>query len=291
MSGLWLRLYTECLNDPKVQKLPGDIFKTWINILCLAKETDACGDLPDTSDMAFILRMDERTLMKHLEALNTAGLLEGDGFLAVHGWMKRQPRNDSDPTNVDRQRRYREKSRENSNGKSNALRNAPVTEDRNALRNGEVTPLEKSREELEERREHTPQARDDFDPPDDFDPVPQNGVRVIPFRSDSPGKVDELFAAIRNAFQSKNLNWGRPDKQVEAIHRLCALIRQKHPADAMAGAAHAVTTYWNLTETQDKFWGRQPFTPEGLLSLWDRVIKQIRQDSGDVEPEWMRGMV
>ena len=34
---LWLRLYTEALHDPKVQRLPAKTFKGWINLLMLAK--------------------------------------------------------------------------------------------------------------------------------------------------------------------------------------------------------------------------------------------------------------
>jgi hypothetical protein len=116
-------------------------------------------------------------------------------------------------------------------------------------------------------------------------------VRVIPFRMQPSSQADELFSGIRNAFQSRNPSWAKPDQQVLAIERLCALLRQIHPADPMSGANHVISAYLSLTETTDKFWGRQPFTPAGLLSLWDRVIKQLRQSVGDVEPEWMRGMV
>jgi hypothetical protein len=40
----WLRLYSDVGSDPKVQRLPGDKFKAWINLLCVASQHD--GILP-----------------------------------------------------------------------------------------------------------------------------------------------------------------------------------------------------------------------------------------------------
>ena len=34
----WFRLYNDVINDPKVQRLDGETFKAWINILCLASK-------------------------------------------------------------------------------------------------------------------------------------------------------------------------------------------------------------------------------------------------------------
>ena len=48
---MWFRFYAEALNDPKVQRLDGETFKGWVNLLCLAKAHD--GTLPDIPDIAF----------------------------------------------------------------------------------------------------------------------------------------------------------------------------------------------------------------------------------------------
>ena len=52
----WFRFYTESLEDPKVQKLDGETYKVWVNLLCLAAKND--GKLPSVQDIAFALRMD-----------------------------------------------------------------------------------------------------------------------------------------------------------------------------------------------------------------------------------------
>ena len=54
-SDPWFRFYVRTLNNPKVQRLPGNIFKGWLNLLCLAKETD--GSLPPVEDISFRLRL------------------------------------------------------------------------------------------------------------------------------------------------------------------------------------------------------------------------------------------
>jgi len=34
--GGWFRFYNDALDNPKVQLLPSDLFKTWVNLLCIA---------------------------------------------------------------------------------------------------------------------------------------------------------------------------------------------------------------------------------------------------------------
>ena len=36
----WFRFYGDALNDPKVQMLPPETFKSWVNVLCLASQND-----------------------------------------------------------------------------------------------------------------------------------------------------------------------------------------------------------------------------------------------------------
>lgn len=92
----WFRLYHDLIDDPKVQRLPGDTFKFWINCLCLASRSEERGTIAlDMSGIAFALRVDDDTAKAHVAALITAGLLEPNGAgLAVHNWGGRQYRSD-----------------------------------------------------------------------------------------------------------------------------------------------------------------------------------------------------
>lgn len=112
MAGLWLRLYTETLNDPKVQRLSGDLFKSWINLLCIAKEHNKAGQLPHVEDLAFMLRVTRDNAVTVTEELVKNGFLCGDGddgVFYIHGWEKRQFVSDNDPTAIERKRRQRNK--------------------------------------------------------------------------------------------------------------------------------------------------------------------------------------
>lgn len=106
---LWLRLYTEVLDDPKVQRLEPVLFKTWINILLAVKKNGKNGAVPPLTDCAFYLRLSEGETRQRLEDLHAANLLDadGDGYV-VHDWNGRQYESDEDSTNAERQRRFRE---------------------------------------------------------------------------------------------------------------------------------------------------------------------------------------
>lgn len=108
----WFRFYDEALNDPKVQMLPADDFRSWVNLLCLASKND--GKLPDVAAMAFALRVTENAIETIIERLSNAGLIDkvnggANGYhYAPHGWSKRQYKSD---TSNERVKRHREKSR------------------------------------------------------------------------------------------------------------------------------------------------------------------------------------
>ena len=117
-KGRWFRVYTEIVNDPKVQKLAPHLFKTWINLLALAAEND--GKLPAIDDIAFKLRMSPKDADGHVCELIDLGLIDisPDRSLSPHNWYTRQYRWDgADPTAADRMRRMRKRRRErNCNG-------------------------------------------------------------------------------------------------------------------------------------------------------------------------------
>ncbi len=114
----WFRMYAEVVDDPKVQMLPPDLFKSWVNILCLACRNN--GILPPVDQLAFSLRCDEAHALAVVERLTSAGLIDrlaggSDGVRnAPHGWSKRQYKSD---TSTERVKRFRA-----------VARNAPETE-------------------------------------------------------------------------------------------------------------------------------------------------------------------
>lgn len=101
----WFRLYDEMLDDPKVQRLAPHLFKTWVNLLCLASKEN--GKLPSNDDIAFRLRISVQDAAQQVEDLILAELIDLDpkGGRFPHGWEARQYASD---TSAERMRKHRE---------------------------------------------------------------------------------------------------------------------------------------------------------------------------------------
>lgn len=101
----WFRLDDDVVNDPKVQCLPGDLFKAWINLLCLTSKGG--GNLPDMGGIAFGLRVNETKAAAIIETLRAANLVDEDETgMRPHNWNGRQHRSD---VSTERVKRFRER--------------------------------------------------------------------------------------------------------------------------------------------------------------------------------------
>lgn len=108
----WFRFYDEVLDDPKVQRLPPDLFKTWVNLLCVASKEG--GEIPSNpTDLAFRLRMVEAKMRSQIQTLIEAGLIdqvsEPNCSMKPHNWDGRQYESDS---SAERMRRHRQRKRD-----------------------------------------------------------------------------------------------------------------------------------------------------------------------------------
>lgn len=103
----WFRMYAEVLDDPKVQRLSGDDFKGWVNLLCLTAKHD--GVLPNLEDIAFALRIDLKRAQKLVDRLIAAVLIVPEGSaIKPNKWDQRQYKSD---VSTDRVKRFRERSK------------------------------------------------------------------------------------------------------------------------------------------------------------------------------------
>jgi predicted transcriptional regulator len=108
----WFRFYDDALNSPKVQRLDGETFKVWVNLLCLASQNG--GKLPHVDDIAFSLRMTQDAALTVVERLLNGGLIDkasggANGYTyAPHNWSERQYKSD---TSTDRVKRFRKRSK------------------------------------------------------------------------------------------------------------------------------------------------------------------------------------
>ena len=131
MSNPWFRMYVDFLTDSKMISIAFEDQRHFIGILALKSS----GILDQQSSDAMMNRIvsqrlwiDHSLILDVKKRLIDAGLID-DKWQPL-AWEKRQRKSDLDPTKAERQQRYREK---------------------NALRNGSVTGLDKIR--IEEIRE------------------------------------------------------------------------------------------------------------------------------------------
>lgn len=130
----WFRMYSDFLSDPKMISLAFEDQRHFIGLLALKSE----GVLDQDCDLQILDRIVAQKLWLDFASISDVKRRLVDATLIDVNWQplawnKRQMKSDIDPTNADRQRRYRE------NKKSN--------DDSNALRNGTVTPTDKIRKE------------------------------------------------------------------------------------------------------------------------------------------------
>lgn len=109
MAHYWCRLYAEMLHDPKIQKLPCESFKAWINALCLATEKNEGGNLGTLEEIAFAFHVTVETVSSAFHPLLDLGLIETDGeTFHIPKFQKRQYKSDS---STERVRKHRKRSK------------------------------------------------------------------------------------------------------------------------------------------------------------------------------------
>lgn len=109
----WFRFWNSTLDNPKVQRLTGDEFKLWINLLCIAsKMRSKAGKpaLPSNADIAFSLRLSPSMTEDFISRLIEADLLSVDmqGNVTPKDWDQWQAPSDHDKSR-DRMSRMRER--------------------------------------------------------------------------------------------------------------------------------------------------------------------------------------
>lgn len=148
----WFRFYSEALDDPKVQRLAGELFKGWVNLLCLANRGKPRGMLPELGDIAFALRLSEAQARKLVDELVRHGLLDNhDGLLVPHGWAVRQQHSDTAESAAERKRRQRDRERKSrgchSDGHGDGHGDVTVQKQIQKQRREETTAAADAREE------------------------------------------------------------------------------------------------------------------------------------------------
>jgi hypothetical protein len=89
----WFRSYDDALDDPKVQRLPGELFKAWFNLMCVSSKND--GKPFSIEEIEFRLRLTPAKAKSVADKFVETGLLDPVGGRYIsHNWDRRQYKSD-----------------------------------------------------------------------------------------------------------------------------------------------------------------------------------------------------
>ena len=106
MTDYWIKLYIEILDDPKMATLPDKLWRRTIELFLCAGRLHQNGQLPDTKQLAWMMRIPTDELDLDLRQIAMTGIIEQTqtGWLILK-FAKRQ----APVTDVERQRYHRDR--------------------------------------------------------------------------------------------------------------------------------------------------------------------------------------
>lgn len=92
----WFRFYHEAYRNPKVQEMRPELFKFWVNFLCVASESEERGRVASEGHLKLALGLTKPTTKRYVSELEALSLLHRDdqGGLRPHDWDDLQPDSD-----------------------------------------------------------------------------------------------------------------------------------------------------------------------------------------------------
>jgi uncharacterized protein YdaU (DUF1376 family) len=99
-------------------------------------------------------------------------------------------------------------------------------------------------------------------------------------------KASPLYHAINQCFLSKTPAFANYQKEAQAIKRIEAYASRYDPVDREGVTLSMIGKYWELVQSHDKFWHKQPFTPSGMASLMDRVVRELEINRPQTREEY-----
>jgi hypothetical protein len=104
----WFRFHHSALNNRKVQQLKPELFKAWINIMCIGSANENRWQVPELDDVAFALRVSLEDATGYVEELISRRLLDRDDEgIWIHDWSDWQAESDDVASRVRKHRNTR----------------------------------------------------------------------------------------------------------------------------------------------------------------------------------------
>ena len=83
MADYWAKIYIEILDDPKMATMPDRLWRRTIELFLLAKKFNKEGHLPETKQLAWLLRMQTDDLDLDLRQIASTGIIQAESG----GWF------------------------------------------------------------------------------------------------------------------------------------------------------------------------------------------------------------
>jgi hypothetical protein len=134
-TNFWIKLYHEVLHDPKMGRLPDNVWRRAIELFLLAGELDEDGKLPDTEDIAWLLHRPNveelETELVHLEKVKILTRLEDGSWLVTKFSDRQKAIGDAERAKAYRDRKRKGQAESRSSNEPDTLesqeRHEPVT--------------------------------------------------------------------------------------------------------------------------------------------------------------------
>jgi hypothetical protein len=245
----WFRFYESTLDNVKIQCLPGEIVKGWLNLLCLANSGN--GVLPPLRVIAFRLRLGEPDTQALLQILLREGLIDQrEGYLEMHDWAEYQRVSDN---SADRTRRYRERQSVKMISQSTGENGAKTTV------TSQVTSPSRERDaletETEQRRREIDKSISVEQAPQESDPIPEKSKQQ-PI-SEAQQRIQESVRAIAPRIKARHPEM-RNGMSAHAIQNKLYAILKRHRIKAndapefLAGIDQRHERWCQFPQWQDK---------------------------------------
>ncbi len=167
----WLRLYTDALHKRKVQNLPGELFKAWINLLLIARQNN--GILLPLPEIAFQLHVEPETAAAWVTALIDRKLFDQTAAGVIpHDWDEYQYDSDDAAKRMREHRARKRRSERRSERVTSPLRTR-AEQNRIILPNGNTEKPAAEKSDIERAK---------------------NGIATFPGAKNLPGSPDLALA-------------------------------------------------------------------------------------------------
>lgn len=110
MADYWIKFYIEILDDPKMATMPDRLWRRTCELFLAAGKYGKAGLLPDTRQIAWMLRIPPDELEMDLKQIALTGIIErvGDGWLVKKFEQRQAPVSINDRVKAYRERQHKQ---------------------------------------------------------------------------------------------------------------------------------------------------------------------------------------